>query len=825
MGVTYWDGDFPDPAAGQLSYWGGNFPEGSYDPAFTPGVGPSGSATFALSILAGSRLTMSWETDIFKAYDGRELRAARTSLPKSHVQGSGFLVGNDVLIDRGVLARFAASGSVFLLGLAHESIPVTGSSGAVVNVNSTTLLDWLVAGGRAVVQSGNGATTVNAVIQSWTSNTITLDVSPGIGVGGVIMPAVAVYLDAQQGFQRYQTKVELWQIAARQIPFGFEQLERAAFASLSAATAGSFHNAIAVSQYTGSAGNGVSLQFVADGTGIGSVTVSGTAITYHFQNASSTVGDAQTVLAPYISFSGSVPGIFTTLTSANDVFGPVSLANGLDRIFGNMGVGATITTFDSRPVWDRPIQSDGTVADSLQTLADLVDLGGVPLQIGPALQPDWGRQVVLERLDRVEWQWLKAFLFTVRGMHKSWLLPTWRPDLTPVSLAPGVLKISSTIGDFNAWYSSQRTRVQVVLVDGSVGYCVITGAVDNGDGTASLSITTNLSGYGSGGGGSTLTNLQMVSWLDVCRFDSDTLEVTWDAGQRFSFSAQARAIKDTFGIVIGSGVDNEVSYELSQPREFVEVTHGATAYRWALGDRDITYNAQTFTATTSARAEINVVEATGEQQLTLSIPATHALARRYVAIGGVPPRQVLVTLRRQQLGTGAVEQLWTGYVTSLAFNGHLANLTVPERMQRSLARRLPTIVNATKCQAVLYDGQCKVTKATFTVSGTASPVDGRSVTVPALTGKPDHWAKDGRLVHVASGESVLIGDQVGVVLALQSPIYDLKAGDAVQVIAGCKKDIPDCRDKFSNVYNFIGLPNAPTKNPFFPTGTGAGEGG
>jgi hypothetical protein len=54
-------------------------------------------------------------------------------------------------------------------------------------------------------------------------STIVLDVAPGTAGarGGRIMPAMAVYLDAVQGFARHQVNVELWQLRAVAALFGF----------------------------------------------------------------------------------------------------------------------------------------------------------------------------------------------------------------------------------------------------------------------------------------------------------------------------------------------------------------------------------------------------------------------------------------------------------------------------------------------------------------------------------------------------------------------------------------------------------------------------
>jgi uncharacterized phage protein (TIGR02218 family) len=267
---------------------------------------------------------------------------------------------------------------------------------------------------------------------------------------------------------------------------------------------------------------------------------------------------------------------------------------------------------------------------------------------------------------------------------------------------------------------------------------------------------------------------------------------------------------------------DETSISDSQPREFIDAVHGVTRYGFALGDRDILYNGFNYVASPSARGNEKIDQATAQTNFEVTLPANHPLVARYVAMGS-PPQQILVTARRLQLTSGQVQQVWSGYVTSLSIQGHLAKFLVPQRTQQALQRRLPTVLVHTSCGNVLYDSWCQVARASFLVSTTVIFGDGRTLKVATMSGNPDQWAQGGELVHVPSGERMTIVDQTGQQLTLQAPIYELHAGDAVQIYAGCAHDIGTCRDKFNNVVNFSGLPQRPTGNPFAPTGLGALE--
>jgi hypothetical protein len=446
---SYWGGHFPQPELGELSYWGGHFPEGFAD----TGSGPAGAGTFQLAIESGAQVTYRWQTDVFKSRSGLERRAAVLDKPRQTYQGPALLLGDDSRLARSRLAQFAALGSTFLLGLPYEDLSInaepTDSSFISPNppfvpvprwtiyVNSTTLSDWAHEGQRVVLQNPGTSEAVDAVIISTTATTIVIDTDPGDagGEGSRIMPAMAIYLEPQQGFSRYPVAAETWQVNARAAVFGFADVDDEA---------------------------------------------------------------------------------------------------------SEVGVGATVATFADRPVWNAGIDVEGTAPDSLQSMHDVEDMGGLPFAVGAANVPDWGRSLSYTRALRPQWQWLKRFLDTVKGRFKSFWLPTFAEDLLPLSASVGTLTIESgsDAGDFFTWWPTHRTCLQIRQADGTITYAQIDSAIDNGDETITIDIVDGddvaitLSG----------SAVVLVSWLDLCRLESDEVTVAFDSG-KFSMQAQARVVQ------------------------------------------------------------------------------------------------------------------------------------------------------------------------------------------------------------------------------------------------------------------------------------------
>ncbi len=272
---------------------------------------------------------------------------------------------------------------------------------------------------------------------------------------------------------------------------------------------------------------------------------------------------------------------------------------------------------------------------------------------------------------------------------------------------------------------------------------------------------------------------------------------------------------------------DERGVETSRPRELIVITHGTTSYQIATGERDILIGGQLYVATPSARSDFEIENASSNQgsaqrDVTIQLAVTHPYVKRYLAFGS-PPQLTAITIIRAQLISGETEQVYTGYVTSLAIEHHIARFLLSSKAQRMFGRRLPVLLVDQACGHILYDANCRISRPAFTFSTTVTFVDGRDIKVASMSGHPDDWAKGGAVKHTSSGEQMTIWKQVGVDIEMQAPVAEIQTGDAIEISAGCEHDIITCGTKFSNAVNFGALPQRPTSNPYIPTGFGSVE--
>lgn len=542
-----------------VTFWGPHFPDTDPLVLMISGIGPAGSATFALALEDGFQVTYSWGCGVIKTYSGLESRLATLDDPKQVYTGPALVLGANNAAARLQLQQFAALGQAFLLGLPYEALTLTGApSGTTLPVTSTALSDWALPGQRVVVTAvvGDQIVAVNAVIQSVTSTTIVVDTAPGSVIGTAsaqVMPAVAVYLDAQQAFDRYPPAgaIETWTIKATAAFFGYFSAPVTALLSLASpiTTSGTLTGVTLTAIAQGSAGNAVSVQFEAASLGLGinvSYTESGTSALVRFRAGTCTMTQLVAAIlagSTLIAVNGTYTGT-ATLQATTDEFGPIDLAGGFDQEPGTMGLGATVKQYFGRPLWDRGIESTGTVGDTMHSMVEVVDdVGALPFSVGMATTPDYGRALSLTRNLGPDFQWLKAFLFALRGAQVAFWLATYRADMAGIGNGPGggttgTILVSSANGDVFTWWP--LVRQHVLITQGVHDYhCQVTAAVDNGNGTITLTLATDPADVSAVLPAA--TTMDCISWLELCRMETDDAPVAFRGGL-FSMQTTARVV-------------------------------------------------------------------------------------------------------------------------------------------------------------------------------------------------------------------------------------------------------------------------------------------
>lgn len=157
------------------------------------------------------------------------------------------------------------------------------------------------------------------------------------------------------------------------------------------------------------------------------------------------------------------------------------------------------------------------------------------------------------------------------------------------------------------------------------------------------------------------------------------------------------------------------------------------------------------------------------------------------------------------LATGVLGPVRAGRV---AFEAELRGLA--QRLQQPIGE-----VFTIGCQASLGDSRCKVSMASWTVTGTVTAAASARAFTDSARAEAAHYFTAG-LITWTSGENDGLSMEVrlhstGGVFELALPMpYAVAVGDTYSLVAGCRKRaIEDCKTKFNNILNFRGHPYVP----------------
>lgn len=258
----------------------------------------------------------------------------------------------------------------------------------------------------------------------------------------------------------------------------------------------------------------------------------------------------------------------------------------------------------------------------------------------------------------------------------------------------------------------------------------------------------------------------------------------------------------------------ERSADLGRPVEIFTFARGEILWRFTSANEDVSEGGNTYTTAVIRRGPVEQGTEISRNNMRLTVPRDFPIAALYQI---APPSEVVtMTLRQFHFGDGEAIVLWTGRIVSVSFMNTEAEIIL-EPIYTSLRRNGLRRAYQRQCPHVLYGPACKVNATAYRVSAVVDSVSGLNVTSPTFDAQPDGYWEGGYIEwQIATGtfERRFIYGHVGAQLELDMVTLDLAVGQTVFVYPGCDHSITTCRDKFSNVLNYGGMPYIPVKNPF-----------
>jgi len=263
--------------------------------------------------------------------------------------------------------------------------------------------------------------------------------------------------------------------------------------------------------------------------------------------------------------------------------------------------------------------------------------------------------------------------------------------------------------------------------------------------------------------------------------------------------------------------EEEIAIQQDDSLELYEITSVGDVLYLTSYYKDYTVGGQLYTAVAGLRRS-------GFQQTTDHSPAgcTVMIPSSYEElIGGISNVEALqnlsVVIKRYFINADLVKNIFSGSALGgISQENGLCSIVFKDLLY-ILDREICRVRLQSLCNNRLGDDICTINKELFSISSVGVTVDStRKILVSSAftgSGHPDGYFTNG--IAVVSGVKRTITKHVGDTINIAFPIAGLAPpiGTLDEVYAGCDKTPQTCRDRFSNLINFVGMPYIPTKDP------------
>jgi uncharacterized phage protein (TIGR02218 family) len=260
-------------------------------------------------------------------------------------------------------------------------------------------------------------------------------------------------------------------------------------------------------------------------------------------------------------------------------------------------------------------------------------------------------------------------------------------------------------------------------------------------------------------------------------------------------------------------LSREQSITDSKPLELYTFTMGVEVWQYTSADHIVIYGGETFVPVFISRSGFSRGNDLNRSALQIDVAGNDSVSMPFRT--GLLPAVMVVTITRLHYGDTEGSVIWKGKVVGCKWAGAVATLvadSIASVMVRSGLRRPYQVT----CPHVLFgDEACRLNKAIYTYSLTASAISGATITITPSGGFVDGYFVGGHILY--DGHYRLIAAYAGGVVTVIDSLPDLAVGDTVILWPGCKKTVAACKE-FNNLLNFGGLPFLPPSNPFVGKG-------
>lgn len=247
-------------------------------------------------------------------------------------------------------------------------------------------------------------------------------------------------------------------------------------------------------------------------------------------------------------------------------------------------------------------------------------------------------------------------------------------------------------------------------------------------------------------------------------------------------------------------------------------TRGAAVFRYAAADQDVVSDFQRYVA--NGVIQHGPIEQGGDPiraGIEVTVESDHPVASLFRSI---PPMDTVLLLIQEIHADDLTDRkpVWQGRITSVRWDSEAGEAVIThEPTYTSLQRMGLRRAYQRLCPLVTGGARCRLNLEAFALDTTVQELNGVSITLASIAGRPDGYFTGGFITYEISAgviERRPVRSQVGTVLELSNFPVGLVVGGSLKAYPGDDHTAKTCAEKFGNIDNYGGFIYFPGKNPF-----------
>lgn len=258
-----------------------------------------------------------------------------------------------------------------------------------------------------------------------------------------------------------------------------------------------------------------------------------------------------------------------------------------------------------------------------------------------------------------------------------------------------------------------------------------------------------------------------------------------------------------------------IANEESNQRKPAELYHfwrdGGEDWYYTDGDASVDFGGNTYTPATLSRGNARYNSTLEAQMLQIQASYLEDVTVDFLSINPVEILWVVVGKIHRDQSPLEVSVVFIGQIKTVLFKGKEASISCVG-FEHFLKKTIPIWRYQVNCNHRVFDTKCALTKASYlTQTAITLSVTGLVLNSADFALETDGYFIGGEVIF--GNESRTIIAHVGEDITLMYKFLTLVSTDTVDAYPGCDGRPETCRDKYSNILNFLGFPFIPTENP------------